>query len=143
MTAPTQGEVRSWARTQGIAVNPRGSLPAKTVAAYMSAHGSPEPAAISTPAPSGTLPAALNLAGALTSLLESIGAEVDAVTSLSDRIDGLVSELNAARQEQATRLTVLDELQAAVEDPSLGAFFKNTIRPRGPKVAEVVPDRLK
>lgn len=38
MTAPTQAQVRAWAKGQGMTVNPRGSLSADIVQAYRSAH---------------------------------------------------------------------------------------------------------
>ena len=149
MTAPTQGEVRTWARSQAMTVNARGSLPAETVEAYLAAHGAAETstAAQSTPQPesqsTATSPALPDLAEGMRRLITSIDLEVDAVSALSDSIDGLVGQLNAARQEQAARLTVLDELQAAVDDPSLGAFLQKAIRPRKTRVAEVLPDRLR
>ena len=143
MTAPTQGEIRTWARAQGMTVNARGSLPAATVAAYKAAHGSPKtaavPAADTAGAPSAAVP---DLADALGRVLRSIEVEVNAVSSLSESIDGLVGQLNAIREEQAARLTALDRLQASVDDTNLGAFLEKAIRPRKAKVAEVVPDRL-
>ena len=91
------------------------------------------------PAPA---PGSIDLAGGLTSLLGSVEAEVREVSSLSQRIDELVSELNTRRDEQTRRLLVLDALRGAVDDPTLGAFLDKAIRPRRPRVAEVIPERL-
>ncbi len=38
---PTQGELRRWARAQGLSVNARGSLPARIRRAYFDAHREP------------------------------------------------------------------------------------------------------
>ncbi len=38
MTAPTQAQVRTWAKSQGMTVNQRGSLPANVVQAFVAAH---------------------------------------------------------------------------------------------------------
>jgi hypothetical protein len=83
-----------------------------------------------------------DLAGGLKSFLVAIEAEVRAVTALSERIDGLVSELNVVREEQAQRLLALDALRASAEDGGLTSFLDKLIRPRSPRVPEVVPDRL-
>ena len=87
-------------------------------------------------------PGSIDLAGGLTSLLASVEAEVRAVSELSQRIDELVSELNTRRDEQTRRLLTLDALRGAVDDSTLGAFLDKAIRPRRPRVAEVIPDRL-
>ena len=96
------------------------------------------PATVSAP-PAGSL----DLAGALKAYLGQIETEVRAVSALSERIDSLVTDLNAARDEQAKRLIVLDELRASVSDGSLGSFLDQAIRPRKTRVVEVVPKRLK
>jgi hypothetical protein len=83
-----------------------------------------------------------DLAGGLRSFLTEIEAEVRAVTGLSERIDGLVAELNAVREEQAQRLLALDALRASADDGGLTSFLDKLIRPRQPRVPEVVPDRL-
>lgn len=83
-----------------------------------------------------------DLAGGLKSFLVAIETEVRAVTALSERIDGLVTELNAVREEQAQRLLALDALRASAEDGGLTSFLDKLIRPRQPRVPEVVPDRL-
>ena len=83
-----------------------------------------------------------DLAGGLRSFLTEIETEVRAVTALSERIDGLVSELNGVREEQAQRLLALDALRASAEDGGLTSFLDKLIRPRQPRVPEVVPDRL-
>jgi hypothetical protein len=87
-------------------------------------------------------PGSVDLAGGLTSLLGSVEAEVRAVSELSQRIDELVSELNTRRDEQTRRLLTLDALRGAVDDSTLGAFLDKAIRPRRPRGAEVIPDRL-
>src|SRR3954447_23284954 len=83
-----------------------------------------------------------DLAGGLRSLLGSVETEVRAVSALSERIDGLVTQLNAARDEQAKRLIVLDTLRTSVEDTNLGTFLDKAIRPRRARVDEVMPKRL-
>ena len=83
-----------------------------------------------------------DLAGGLKSFLTAIETEVRAVTALSERIDGLVSELNVVREEQAQRLIALDALRASAEDGGLTSFLDKLIRPRSPRVPEVVPERL-
>ena len=90
----------------------------------------------------GATPGSADLAGGLRTLLAEIDAEVRAVSALSEQIDDLVTALNAARDEQARRLLVLDTLRASVDDSSLGAFLDKAIRPRRTRVAELVPDRL-
>jgi hypothetical protein len=75
-------------------------------------------------------------------LLASIESEVRAVSSLSERIDQLVTELNSQRAEQAQRLLALDALRSSVNDAGLSAFLDKAIRPRKTRVQEVVPKRL-
>ncbi len=94
--------------------------------------------AASTAPPAGST----DLAGGLRALLGSVETEVRAVTGLSERIDGLVTQLNAVREEQAKRLIVLDALRGAVDDTNLGTFLDKAIRPRRARVEEVVPKRL-
>lgn len=85
----------------------------------------------------------IDLAGGLRSYLGAVDTEVRAVSALSERIDALVTELNDARDEQAKRLIVLDELRASVSDQSLGAFLDQAIKPRKTRVREIVPERLR
>ena len=102
------------------------------------------------PAPASAPPRTVNApparindhAGGLRSLLGAVENEVRAVTALSERIDGLVTQLNAARDEQAKRLITLDALRGAVDDTNLGTFLDKAIRPRRARVEEVVPKRL-
>ncbi len=61
---------------------------------------------------------------------------------MSEQIDELVTELNGVREEQATRLLVLDDLRGSVGDDTLGTFLNQTIQPRTVRVEEVVPERL-
>ena len=103
------------------------------------------PAAAATAAPRAVdAPPAgsTDLAGGLRSLLGAVETEVRAVTALSERIDGLVTQLNAARDEQAKRLITLDALRGAVDDTNLGTFLDKAIRPRRARVEEVFPKRL-
>ena len=83
-----------------------------------------------------------DLAGSLRTMLGSMDSEIRAVSALSEKIDGLVRQLNDAREEQAKRLLVLDALRTSVEDANLGAFLDKAIRPRKTRVEEVVPKRL-
>jgi hypothetical protein len=99
-------------------------------------------------APARSAPAAASggsvadLAGGLKTLLGSVESEVRAVTALSERIDKLVTELNAAREEQAQRLLALDALRGSARDGGLTSFLDKLIRPRQQRVAEVMPERL-
>jgi hypothetical protein len=83
-----------------------------------------------------------DLAGSLRTMLGSMDSEIRAVSALSEKIDGLVRQLNDAREEQAKRLLVLDALRTSVEDANLGAFLDKAIRPRKTRVDEVIPKRL-
>jgi hypothetical protein len=83
-----------------------------------------------------------DLAGGLKTFLTEIESEVRAVTALSERIDRLVTELNGVREEQSQRLLALDALRASAEDGGLTSFLDKLIRPRQPRVPEVIPDRL-
>ena len=71
-----------------------------------------------------------------------LGGEVREVSALSERIDKLVAELNARREDQTKRLLVLDALRGSVDDAGLGSFLDKAIRPRKPRVQEVIPKRL-
>jgi outer membrane murein-binding lipoprotein Lpp len=83
-----------------------------------------------------------DLAGGMRSLLSQIDDEVRRVSTLSQRVDDLVKELNGVREEQAARLLALDALRASVDDAGLTSFLDKAIRPRRARVPEVVPDRL-
>ncbi|MDQ1697262.1 MAG: hypothetical protein QOJ03_2615 [Frankiaceae bacterium] len=87
-------------------------------------------------------PGSIDLAGGLRQLLASVETEVREVSALSERIDKLVTDLNARRDDQTKRLLALDALRGSVDDTSLGAFLDKAIRPRKPRVAEVIPKRL-
>jgi hypothetical protein len=100
------------------------------------------PAKTATAAAAAPAAGSIDLAGGLRSLLDSVETEVRAVSSLSQRIDELVTELNNRRDEQAKRLLVLDALRESVNDQSLGAFLDKAIRPRRPRVTELMPERL-
>lgn len=99
---------------------------------------------VAAAAPPVDAPAAgsVDLAGGLRSYLDSVKVEVLAVSALSEQIDQLVSALNAAREEQATRLLVLDELREAFSDAGQFGFLDKLIKPRKTRVPEVVPPRL-
>ncbi len=181
MATATQGQMRTWARAKGMAVNDRGSLSPKVVQAYAAAHakkgstaarparktagrvtakanplprarrGAAKPARRSA-APSATAIASAepkappagktDLAGGLRTYLGAIEMEVRAVSSLSERIDVLVAQLNDVRDQQAKRLLVLDDLRASVADQGLRAFLDQLIKPRKTRVPEVIPKRL-
>ena len=99
-------------------------------------------AATSSSSSSAPAPGAIDLAGGLRSLLSAVETEVREVSALSERIDKLVTELNAKRDDQTKRLLVLDALRGSVDDPGLGGFLDKAIRPRKPRVVEVIPKRL-
>src|SRR5436305_10121279 len=119
-------------RTTTRKTTARRPAPAKRAAA-------PAAAAASSNAPA---PGTADLAGGLRSLLGSIESEVREVSALSERIDKLVAELNARREDQTKRLLVLDALRGSVDDAGLGSFLDKPIRPRKPRVQEVIPKRL-
>jgi hypothetical protein len=120
--------------------------PAKKAARKTTARKSTarRPAAAAAPARTSSAPPAgsTDLAGGLRSLLGSVETEVRAVTALSERIDTLVTQLNAVREEQSKRLITLDALRGAVDDTNLGTFLDKAIRPRRARVQEVFPKRL-
>jgi hypothetical protein len=95
-----------------------------------------------TETPAATSGGIHDLAGGLQSFLTAIETEVRAVSALSERIDSLVTELNAVRDEQAQRLLALDALRGSAADGGLSSFLDKLIRPRQPRVPEVVPERL-
>ena len=122
----------------------RKSTPRKTTARKATARkAAPRAAAASATGAVNAPPAGSNdLAGTLRMMLGSMDTEIRAVSALSEKIDGLVRQLNDAREEQAKRLLVLDALRTSVEDANLGAFLDKAIRPRKTRVEEVVPKRL-
>ena len=135
---------RSTKKTTARRPRKAGAAPARRTASR--AAKTTVPAAARAAAPAAAAAAAAggisDLAGGLKSFLTEIETEVRAVTALSERIDGLVSELNVVREEQAQRLLALDALRASAEDGGLTSFLDKLIRPRSPRVPEVVPDRL-
>jgi len=123
----------------------RKAAPRKATARKASPRRAAAPRASAAPAAAttGAAPAGSNdLAGSLRTMLGSMDGEIRAVSALSEKIDGLVRQLNEAREEQAKRLLVLDALRTSVEDANLGAFLDKAIRPRKTRVDEVVPKRL-
>lgn len=106
----------------------------------------PTTSATPAKAASGPRPAASSgvsdLAGGLRSLLGAVEGEVRAVSSLSERIDALVAELNEVREEQAQRLLALDALRGSAKDGGLSSFLDKLIKPRPTRVPEIVPERL-
>jgi hypothetical protein len=102
----------------------------------------PAAAAATTARASAPAPGTIDLAGGLRSLLSAVETEVREVSNLSERIDKLVAELNARRDDQTKRLLALDALRASVDDATLGSFLDKAIRPRKPRVSEVIPKRL-
>ena len=123
--APTAPRAKAGSRT-GTTSNPTTPVPLVAPTAVVDA-----PAAGS-----------VDLAGGLRSYLDSVKVEVLAVSALSEQIDELVTALNAAREEQATRLLVLDALREAFSDAGQFGFLDNLIKPRKTRVPEVVPARL-
>lgn len=103
---------------------------ARTPAKKTAARSAARPAAVASAGVS-------DLAGGLKSLLGAVEGEVKAVTVLSGKIDGLVTQLNAAREEQAQRLAALNALKGAAQDGGLSTFLDKLIRPRMPRVPEV------
>lgn len=125
------------------------TAPARKSSSAKAPGAAPAEAADSPPAGGSAAPevqappaGSVDLAGSLRGLLGSVDAEVRAVSVLSERIDDLVAQLNTTREEQATRLLVLDELRASVQDETLGAFLEKAVRPRRARVVEVFPERL-
>jgi hypothetical protein len=113
----------------------------KTTAARKKTTARPAAAAPSRSS-SAPAPGAIDLAGGLRQLLSAVETEVREVSALSERIDKLVAELNARRDDQTKRLLALDALRGSVDDQSLGAFLDKAIRPRKPRIGEVIPKRL-
>ena len=168
MTSVSQGDLRSWARSQGLPVNSRGGLPVSISEAYAAAHPTQsregrsnattrtstgrtaarrtralrEPVVDPIVAAPGQVAETTDFAGGLRSYLDSIDSEVREVSALSVRIDGLVAELNDLREQQARRLIALDELRASVTDKTLGSFLDQSIKPRKTRVSELIPERL-
>ena len=103
---------------------------------------SPRAVAVAVAVEAVPAPGATDLAAGLRSYLASVETEVRAVSSLSEHIDALVVELNDLREQQATRLIVLDQLRESVTDKTLGAFLDSAIKPRKTRVPEIVPERL-
>ncbi|MDX6197138.1 MAG: hypothetical protein QOJ79_289 [Actinomycetota bacterium] len=128
---------KSGARKSPAKKAARKSTARRTPAARPAAATSSAAGAVNAP-PAGST----DLAGGLRSLLGAVETEVRAVTALSERIDGLVTQLNAARDEQAKRLITLDALRGAVDDTNLGTFLDKAIRPRRARVEESFPKRL-
>lgn len=165
MAADT-AEVRRWAAKQGIELSDRGPIPRHVRDAYRdsrrrrSSRGTgaaakrtarPRAKAVAAAEPKITADAVPqttpgsgvpDLAGGLRTLLDLVEAEVRAVNGLSDRTDVLVAELNEVREEHAQRLLALDSLRSSATDSGLSSFLGKLIRPRSPRVAEVVPERL-
>ena len=139
---------QAMARTTGkktTARRPRKTTRSRSTARKTTARKATVPA-VSTETVAAPAVAAANgvadLAGGLRTFLDAIETEVRAASRLSEQIDGLVAELNAAREEQAARLIALDTLQAAAEDGGLTSFLDKLIRPRKYRVTEVIPERL-
>jgi hypothetical protein len=114
--------------------------PRKTAAKRTPAAPASTPQASSSSASSS---AVTDLAGGLRTFLDAIESEVRAVSGLSEKIDTLVGQLNRVRNEQAERLLALDALRGSASDAGLTSFLDKLIRPRMPRVGEVVPDRLR
>jgi hypothetical protein len=78
----------------------------------------------------------------LRGLVWGIQSEVEVITALSGRIDDHVQALNAKRAEAALRLTRLDELLAAAEDPELRAWLESMTGAPLPSATETFPERM-
>ncbi len=124
-------------KTTARKASPRKATARKATARKAAPRAAPA-AAAGASAPAGSN----DLAGSLRTMLGSMDSEIRAVSALSEKIDGLVRQLNDAREEQAKRLLVLDALRTSVEDANLGAFLDKAIRPRKTRVDEVIPKRL-
>ena len=79
---------------------------------------------------------------ALRELVWGLRSEVEVVTSLSRRIDEHVTALNAARTELAARLTRLDALVAAADEPAPRELLRQRAAAPLPQEDEVFPARL-
>lgn len=139
-SAPVRTSRSTAEKENDVAAAPaKKSSPAKAPEAAPAEASAPQTQAPEVQAPPA---GSVDLAGSLRGLLGSVDTEVRAVGVLSEKIDDLVTQLNAAREEQATRLLVLDELRASVQDETLGAFLEKAVRPRRARVVEVFPERL-
>ena len=78
----------------------------------------------------------------LRGLVWGIQSEVEVITALCGRIDDHVQSLNDARAQLAQRLTELDQLLEATDDPRLRAWLESLVQAPLPQAAEVFPDRL-
>jgi hypothetical protein len=135
----TRGDGDTMARTAKKTTSRRSSTTSTRRSSTPAATRSQETPTVSeTPSAAGIH----DLAGGLQSFLTAIETEVRAVTGLSERIDALVTELNTVREEQSQRLLALDALRGSASDGGLTSFLDRRIRPRRPRVPEVVPDRL-
>jgi len=133
---------RTSTRKTTTARRARKSAPARRTTTRSTQSAATARPAAAAPAAAAAAGGIADLAGGLKSFLTEIEAEVRAVTALSERIDGLVSELNTVREEQSQRLLALDALRASAQDGGLTSFLDKLIKPRQPRVPEVVPDRL-
>ncbi|MCW2672809.1 MAG: hypothetical protein JWP14_1398 [Frankiales bacterium] len=115
----------------------RGTRPAAKATA-----SKPAVAAVAAPHIDAPVAGSIDLAGGLRSYLDSVKVEVLAVSALSEQIDELVAALNAAREEKATRLLVLDALRDAFSDAGQYGFLDQLIKPLKTRIPEVVPARL-
>jgi len=79
---------------------------------------------------------------ALRELVWGLESEVAIVTSLSRRIDAHVTALNAARSDLAERLTRLDAVLAAADEPALREVLRRRTSAPLPRQDEVFPVRL-
>jgi chemotaxis protein histidine kinase CheA len=136
--AAEQAPAEQTATTEESAAPSAAPQSSRTATPSAAPSAAPQSSRTASAPPAGSI----DLAGDLKTLLDTVRVEVEAVSALSEQIDELVTELNAVRQEQATRLLVLDDLRGSVGDDTLGTFLNQTIQPRTVRVQEVVPERL-
>jgi hypothetical protein len=82
------------------------------------------------------------LTHALRELVWSLESEVAVISSLSRQIDDHVAVLNAARAELVERLTRLDALVDAADEPELQAVLRSYVAAPLPLEDESFPERL-
>jgi hypothetical protein len=120
----------------------RAKATSRTQPARTAAKAAPAARTVAVPPVDAPAAGSIDLAGGLRSYLDSVKVEVLAVSALSEQIDELVTALNAVREEQATRLLVLDALREDFSDAGQYGFLDKLIKPRKTRVPEVVPARL-
>lgn len=129
-TSRTGSTVKSSRSTSGRAAT-KSSGSRKPAAATRGGSGAARPSRAT-----GAAPTADALAGGLSSLLTQVDEQVSRVSALSERIDDLVTDLNAARAEQAARWTALAQLREVAYDAGLGEVLDPRLAAQLPSVDE-------